>query len=318
MSLDSLRGLRIIVLGAAAGGGSPQWNCRCSVCEKVREGAPGTSPRTQTSIAVSADGQRWILINASPDLGEQLRRTRALHPAHGMRHSPVEAVVLTGGEIDQVAGLLTLRERQPFALYASGAVHATLEDSPIFSALNEALVPRRSLCVGESTEIFDARSGSLGIRVEAFAVPGKIPLYEEQPGVEPALSEVTEHTVALRIESHDGAHFYFVPCCAGVTDELADRLRGAPLVFFDGTLWRDDELIVAGLGEKTGRRMGHLSVSGPDGAMALLEPLHIRQKVFVHINNSNPILVATSQERRAVENAGWQVAFDGMEMTCTC
>lgn len=305
--------LHLVVLGSAAGGGSPQWNCGCSICRRVRRGDAGTRPRTQTALAVSADGLRWVVINAGPDLGRQIAENSQLHPKEGLRHSPIEAVVLTGGEVDQVAGLLTIRERQSFGLYASKSVHQTLDESPIFEVLQRDLVPRRPLLMGESMELANAAGEPLGVVVEPFALAGKIPLYREEPGEEPQLDVVSEDTVGLRVQCGD-SYFYFIPCCAVVTPELRARLQGAPLVFFDGTLWRDDELIVAGLGEKTGRRMGHISIDGPQGAIAAFENVDVERKIFIHINNSNPILLDDTPQRRAVEDAGWEVSYDSMEI----
>ena len=302
---------RIIVLGSAAGGGSPQWNCNCPICRRVRRGDPHAPRRTQTSLAVSADGRRWVLVNASPDLGEQLLSTSALHPCTDGRHSPIEAVVLTGAEIDQVTGLLNLRESEPFALYASRSTHCTLEESPIFDALSRDVVPRRNLAMNEPNCLADGDGQPLGIFVEPFAVPGKIPLYKEVPGQAPEIGEKTEGNIALQI-SAGNERFFFVPCIADITAEFLDRIDGASLVFFDGTLWRDDELIAAGLGKKSGRRMGHVSIDGPDGAMEALSGVDIGRKIFIHINNSNPVLLADSPQRRAVEEAGWEVAHDGM------
>lgn len=305
--------LRIRVLGSAAGGGSPQWNCRCSVCERVRRGEDGVRRRTQTSIAVSADGDRWAVVNASPDIGSQIAANPVLHPQREGRHSPIEAVVLTGGEVDQVGGLLTLREREPFALYATNSVHKTLGQSPIFDVLDEEVVARRRLVIDKSIELVDGRGEDLGIGVESFRIPGKIPLYQEKPGEEPELAAESEDTVALRIEAGE-SYFYFAPGCAVISEKFKNRIRKAPLLFFDGTLWRDDELVAAGLGKKTGRRMGHVSISGAQGAMAGLDGLGVGRKIFIHINNTNPVLLPTTAERAEVEKNGWEVARDGMEI----
>lgn len=304
--------LRVVVLGSGAGGGSPQWNCRCAVCEAVRAKKKGTSRRTQTSIAVSADGRRWALINASPDLGEQILTNEALHPKGDVRSSPIKAVVLTGAEVDQCAGLLHLRERQSFSLYGSPGVHRTLKKQSIFDVLDARYVPRRILPI-ECTELLDGSGEALGIYVETFLVAGKVPLYEEGDE-EPELERVSDQTLGLRISANGSGGFFFVPCCAAITDELARRFKGAGALFFDGTLFEDREMIEAGLSDKTGRRMGHISISGPDGTMARLRLLGIDRKIFIHINNSNPILLPDSPARRTVEAAGWEVAYDSMEL----
>ena len=310
--MSSTKRGRIKVLGAAAGGGSPQWNCNCEVCRRVRAG-DGASRRTQTSIAVSADGERWALVNASPDLGEQLLKTPELQPQKRGRHSPIEAVVLTGGEVDQVTGLLTMREGERFSLYASSMIHKTLDESVIFEALNREQVRRRQLLPEEPTSLVDGTGEELGVVVEAFAVPGKVPLYQETPGEAPTIGEATEDNVALRICVEERECF-FIPGCAEITPQLKERVHGASLLLFDGTLWRDDELIAAGLGEKTGHRMGHVSISNAGGAIESWSDVDIERRVFIHLNNSNPVLLEDSPQRRAVEEAGWEVAWDGWEL----
>lgn len=305
--------MRLIVLGAAAGGGFPQWNCNCATC---REAWAGSAPaQTQASLAVSADGERWVLLNASPDLRAQILATPALQPRHPGRDSPIAGAVLTNGDVDAVAGLLTLRESWPLAVYATPRVLDVLAANSIFNVLAAETVARRPLTLGHSAAL-TARDGSpLGLSVEAFSVPGKVALYLEDAGIEGQLARRSEDTIGLSIaEPATGRRFYYIPGCARLDDELAARLRGAPLLFFDGTLWRDDEMIRARLGAKTGHRMGHLSISAPDGSMAALAPLGIGRKLFIHINNTNPILCLGSVERQAVEAAGWEVARDGLEI----
>ncbi|MBD0270744.1 MAG: pyrroloquinoline quinone biosynthesis protein PqqB [Acetobacteraceae bacterium] len=311
--------LQAIVLGAAAGGGFPQWNSAGPGCRRARAGDPAAPPRTQASLAVSGDGGRhWVLLNASPDLPAQLRATPALHPkpeGDAVRHSPIAAVVLTGAEVDTVAGLLSLRERHAFALYGAAPSLAVLAENPIFGALDPGLVPRRPLPLGEAFEVRDAAGGGLGLHVEAFAVPGKVPLFQEQGGQDPGQADSGE-TIGLRLSTADGGGdaLFFVPGCAAMTDGLRNRLRGAACVLFDGTLWRDDEMIRARAGPKTGARMGHMSVDGPAGTLVAFAGLGVRRRVLIHINNTNPVLLADSPERAAVEAAGWEVAWDGMEL----
>ncbi|HZB93890.1 MAG TPA: pyrroloquinoline quinone biosynthesis protein PqqB [Stellaceae bacterium] len=305
--------MRLIVLGAAAGGGFPQWNCNCATC---RAGWTGQAPaQTQAALAVSADGERWVLLNASPDLRAQVLATPALQPRRPGRDSPIAAVVLTNGDVDAVAGLLTLRESWPLAIYATERVLAVLEANSIFNVLGRAWVARRALPLDAPLALAAQDGTPLGLSLEAFSVPGKVALYLEDGAIERQLAERSENTIGLLVSApQSGKRFFYIPGCAALDDTLAGRLRGAPLVFFDGTLWRDDELIRAGLGAKTGRRMGHLSISGPDGTIAALAPLGIGRKFFIHINNTNPILCPTAPERLAVEAAGWQVAQDGLEI----
>jgi pyrroloquinoline quinone biosynthesis protein B len=313
--------LHAIVLGAAAGGGFPQWNSAGPGCRRARSGDPAAKPRTQTSLAVSGDGgRRWVLLNAAPDLPAQLRATPALHPrpeeGGAVRHSPIAAVVLTGAEVDTVAGLLSLRERHAFALYGAEPSLAVLAANPIFGALDPALAPRRALPLGGATDLRDAAGDRLGLRVEAFAVPGKVPLFLEEGGADPGRSDAGE-TVGLRLSAGGDAAadaLFFVPGCAAMTEALRERLRGAACVLFDGTLWRDDEMLLAGAGSKTGARMGHMSIDGPAGTLAAFADLGVRRRVLIHLNNTNPVLLADSPERKAVEAAGWEVAEDGMEL----
>ena len=297
-------GLTAIVLGAAAGGGFPQWNCNCDVCRLAWAGDARVHSRTQASLAVSADRKRWTLLNASPDLRAQIQSTPALHPREGRRGSPIDAVVLTGAEIDQTAGLLNLRERSPFTVMGTAATLAAVAGNPMFGALAGDVVLRRAITPGERFAIGD------GLSAELFMVPGKVPLYLE--GDNPATAE--ESAANVGVEITDGkARLAFVPGAAAVTSALRERLSRADAVLFDGTLFTDDEMIRAGLGDKTGRRMGHMPVDGPDGSIAALKDLPAR-RILVHINNTNPILVVGSPERRSVEAAGWEVAWDGMEI----
>lgn len=294
--------MRAIVLGAAAGGGFPQWNSNATSCRRARAGDPFVKPRTQASLAVSVNGADWFVFNASPDLREQIAATPELHPRAGLRSTPIAGVVLTSGEVDAIAGLLSLRERQPFTLYATSRILAVLDANPVFEVLARDVVPRQPMALGQPVALAD------GLEVTLFAVPGKAPLYLEGAG------ETDDGDVVGAAISHQGRTLFYIPGCAALTPALAARLRGAEAVLFDGTLWSDDEMIRAGLGQKTGQRMGHMSVTGPDGAIAGFAGLGVRRKVLVHINNSNPVLVDDSPERAAAEAAGWAVAHDGMEI----
>lgn len=307
--------LRVVVLGAAAGGGVPQWNCGCPVCRAARSEHPELQS-TQASIAISADGEHWFLINASPDLRQQLIATPQLHPKPGkLRHSPIAGVILTNGEIDAVAGLLSMREGSPFTIYAHGKVLAILGDNSIFNVLSEKNVRRQPIEIDSSFEPVLPDGSPSGIEILPFAVAGKGAWYLEGK-THPAGNGGAGDTLGLRIgDKATGKHFYFLAACADVTDDLKSRLAGASLIFFDGTVWRDDELIVAGLGTKTGQGMGHIAMSGDSGAIEALSGLNIGRKVFLHINNSNPALLHDSAERKMAERAGWQIPTDGTEIT---
>jgi pyrroloquinoline quinone biosynthesis protein B len=307
--------LRLIVVGSAAGGGFPQWNSNDSASQRARSGDPAAPARTQSSIAVTADDNRWVLFNASPDLRQQILATPSLHPRNGKRDSPIAGVVLTNGDVDHVAGLLTLREGHRFAIHGTERVLAVLKANSIFNVLNAELVERRVLRLGVPQEIVAPDGQGTGIVVEPFAVPGKVALYLEDASAGADFGTQPGDTIGVKIAARDGSsHFFYVPGCARLEAELAARLKGAPLVLFDGTLWCDDEMLVAGVGTKTGRRMGHISISGSDGSMAAFEPLAVRRKVFVHMNNTNPVLLADSPERAAIAAAGWEAAHDGMEI----
>ena len=307
--------MKVLVLGAAAGGGFPQWNCNSALCRRVRDGDPAAKPRSQSSIAVSADGERWAVFNASPDLRQQFNDSPALHPREGLRHTPLGAVVLTNADVDHVAGLLTLRERQAFALYASTRVHDALGANPIFNVLHPDYVVRRALKLDEATALRDGAGDDLGLTVTPFAVPGKVALYLEDQAAGPDFGTQEGDTIGLKIEAaEESTGFYYIPGCAAVDGPLAERLQGASLVLFDGTLYRDDEMVEAGLGSKTGKRMGHISISGPEGSLAAFDGLGVRRRIYIHINNSNPVLLEDSEERRTVEAAGWEVAYDGQEI----
>lgn len=296
--------MKIVVLGAAAGGGFPQWNSNAPGCRRAREGDPAALARTQASVAVSADGSKWFLLNASPDLRQQIERTPELHPQQGLRHSPIAGVVLSGGDVDVVAGLLTMRERQPFNLLASERIHQVLEDNPIFEVLARDVVTRERIALNETRPLDDKLSVAL------FPVPGKVPLYlEEGEGQPPIIEDGT--TVGVEV-SEGALRMLYIPGCAAMSDALRTRLEGADIVFFDGTLWRDDEMVAAGLSLKTGRRMGHMSLGGPGGTIDAFRSIDVRQKVIIHMNNSNPVLLADSPERAEAEAAGWIVAHDGL------
>jgi pyrroloquinoline quinone biosynthesis protein B len=297
--------IEAIVLGAGAGGGFPQWNSNTVACRRARAGDPAAPSCTQASIAVSGNGTGWLVLNASPDLRIQIERTPALHPRDGLRSTPIAGVVLTGGEVDCIAGLLTLREGQHFQLLATAPVLARLDQNPIFEVVSRTLVPRVALPLEASMLL----SGT-ALSVTAFAVRGKVPLYAESGSPDgPPPSD--DDTIGLEIS--DGTRrLLFIPGCAAMTPALRARLDGADCVFFDATLWRDDEMITAGLGVKTGARMGHMSIAGPGGVLDSFDGVRVGQKILIHMNNSNPVLLRDSVERADAAQAGWDVAQDGM------
>jgi pyrroloquinoline quinone biosynthesis protein B len=298
--------LQIIVLGSAAGGGFPQWNCLCPVCQLAWKGDKRVKPRTQSSLAISADGEHWLLLNASPDLRQQILATSQLQPRGAKRQSPISAVFVTNGDVDHLTGLLTLREQQSFAVYGSKATLAEVTGGNIFGVLNRDLVTFREVELNEGLDT------GLGLNVTPFAVPGKVPLYLEKASVE--IGGEGETTVGLEISDGRKTLFY-IPGCAEVTPKLQERLRNADLLFFDGTTFTDDEMVVLGLSSKTAWRMGHTAMTGEKGSLAKLSGINIGRKIFVHINNTNPVLIEDSPERAKAEAAGWEISFDGMEVS---
>ncbi|MEM7269053.1 MAG: pyrroloquinoline quinone biosynthesis protein PqqB [Pseudomonadota bacterium] len=291
----------ITILGAAAGGGVPQWNCGCQNCRDARAGK--IPQMTQSSIAVSADGSSWLVLNASPDIRVQLAGCPVLAPA-GLRGSPIEAVMLTNGDVDHVAGLLTLRESTPFDLYATAEIMDAVDENPIFGVMKSDLVTRKTFGLGDTLSL-------AGLEVETYAVPGKVPLYKEAGEI--VTDAMGETTIGVTLRA-SGKTVIYVPGCAAIPDELRARMEAADLVLFDGTVWENEEMPKLGAGVKTGRRMGHMPIAGDGGSMERLAGLTAR-RVYIHINNTNPILQPASHERAALNAAGWEVAQDGMEIS---
>jgi pyrroloquinoline quinone biosynthesis protein B len=311
--------LKLKILGSAAGGGFPQWNCNARLSRAVREGKAGFLARTQSNIAASADKRGWALFNASPDLRQQIAAAPMLHPrADGPpRNSPIEAVVLTNADVDHIAGLINLREREPFTLYAADRVLATLAANSIFNVLDPAVVERRALPFNRPLPL-EGPEGRLGLTIEAFPVPGKIALFlEDRTKADANYGSEAGDTIGLRIAA-DGAGqaqaCYYIPGCARVDGALLDRVEGAGCLMFDGTVFTDNEMQEARVGTKTGTRMGHLAISGPEGSLQAFRGLRTARKIYVHINTTNPILEPGSDAERQVKAAGWEVAYDGMEI----
>ncbi len=300
--------MRAIVIGSAAGGGFPQWNCGCPNCAGVREGKDGLLGRTQDSLAVTSRGDRFALINASPDILAQIKATPALWP-RAPRHTPIGAVVLTNGDMDHVLGLFSMRESQPLALYATAPVWRGLEASVLIRTLRrfEGQVVFRQVTIGDDVELADAAGEPLGITLRAFAAPGKLPVHLMGQATESAEDNIG---LSLRDTGTSGGAIAYAAACATLDGV---ELDGHAAVLFDGTFYREDELVRLGLSKAVAKDMAHMPISGEGGSLARLAALRTR-KIYTHVNNTNPIL-ADSDERRAVEAAGWQVAFDGMEIT---
>jgi len=294
----------MIVLGSAAGGGFPQWNCRCPVCALAWDGDPRVKRRTQSSIAIETGRGTWTLFNASPDLRAQILATPKLQPT-GLRETPIRSVVLTNGDVDHVDGLITLRERSPLTVYATSQISAVLDANPIFRVLAKDVVGRRTVQLDKPFAIDKAT-------IEFFGVPGKVPLYLETEDLK--IGDTSGDTVGVDIRK-DGRRLVYIPGCAVVNEDVLQRVDGADVLLFDGTVFEDDEMRRAGVGEKTGRRMGHVPLSGDGGSMTAFDGVKVGRKIYIHINNTNPILIAGSPERQKVEAHGWEVSEDGLEVT---
>jgi pyrroloquinoline quinone biosynthesis protein B len=299
--------MRVIILGSAAGGGYPQWNCRCSVCGLFWDGDSRVRRRTQSSVAVTADGARWTILNCSPDIREQIAHAKALQPNGAPRGSPIHSVVVTNGDVDHIAGLISLREQSSFALHGSEAVLAVIKKNSLFDVLNPQSVSRATFEIGKTVALGN------GLFFEAFFAPGKVPLYLEEGTLE--TDQRSTFTVGLKIWSDPERKLVYLPGCGRVDDELRREIDGASALLFDGTVWHDDEMAQAGTGAKTGRRMGHLPVSGADGSMESLRNVTSGRRIFVHINNTNPLLIDGSPERLEAEAKGWETGYDGMEFS---
>lgn len=307
--------MRAIVIGSAAGGGFPQWNCGCPNCAGVREGRADLRGRTQDSVAVAASGaERFALVNASPDILAQIKATPALWP-RAPRHTPIGAVVLTNGDMDHVLGLFSLRESQPLAIYATPPVWRGLEASVLVRTLKrfEGQVVFRPLTIGEEVELRDAAGESLGLHMRAFAAPGKLPVH-----LMGHTTDSAEDNIGLSFR--DGASstpaLAYAAACASLEGIDRDMLAKHAAIMFDGTFFREDELVRLGLSKAVAKDMAHMPISSDRGSLAGLASVEPRKtrKIFTHINNTNPILADTA-ERREVEAAGWEIAFDGMEIT---
>jgi pyrroloquinoline quinone biosynthesis protein B len=298
----------IRVLGSAAGGGFPQWNCGCENCRAVRAGSSAFRARTQESIAVSADGDAWFLINASPEIRSQIEAFEGLWP-RAPRHSPIAGLLLTNGDLDHCLGLFSLRESHPLVVYATGSVREGLvSDNVIYRTLERfpGQVTWRDLPLGEELALGDG-----ALRVTAVALPGKVPLHLEGRSAPSAGDNVG---LVIR-DTRSGGRLAYFASVGGPSDALASSLADASVVFFDGTFWSSDELIRAGLGTRRAEDMAHWPVGGSEGSLALLARQSGR-RYLIHVNNTNPVLREDGEERRTALRAGVEVAYDGLELTC--
>jgi pyrroloquinoline quinone biosynthesis protein B len=302
----------IRVLGSAAGGGFPQWNCGCPNCRGLREGTVRAQARTQECVAVSTDGAAWLLLNCSPEIRQQIENFPGLHP-RGPRDSPIAAILVTNGDLDHCLGLLSLRESHPLVVYATEPVRrGFVEDNVLYRTLERfpGQVTWRTLKLGGDEEIAGPDGRTIGLAVTPLAAPGKPPIHLEHRA-----PPAPEDNIGVRVrEPATGRVLAYCSAAAAVTDDMRRALDGADAVFFDGTFWSSDELPALGLGTKRAEEMAHLPVGGPGGSLARLAGLRARRRVYIHINNTNPMLRDDSAEREQVDAAGWEIAGDGMEV----
>lgn len=301
--------MHVLLVGTAAGGGFPQWNCWCRCCRAARSDPESAWSRTQSSVAISSDGCRWFLLNASPDVREQLTRLPSKDVPATVRHVPIEGVLLTDAEIDHSLGIVLLREARHLPLYATAAVHSILDDDsrilPVARAFAD--VPCTELPLDTPVELLYRDGTPCGLRVEAFEVAAGPPQF--------ALAAGVGHTVGLLVdESVSGRACAFVPGCAELTPPLLARLARADILLFDGTFWHDDELVALGISTRTARELDHLPIAGEGGSLEQLAALPCRHRVYTHINNTNPILLEGSPEHAAVVAAGLTVGYDGLHL----
>ena len=296
--------MRVRILGSAAGGGFPQWNCGCENCQAVRLGAHGFQARTQESVAISANGTEWFLLNASPEVRAQLESFDALHPKTS-RHSPLAGIVLTNGDLDHCLGLLSLRESHPLRLLTTSSIERGFrEGNVLFRTLQRfagqlAFAP---LQLGEPTTLH-------GLTFEAVPAPGKLPIHLEGRSTPSA-----EDNIGLLISDGRGRTLGYFPGVSGPSPAIGAALERADVVFFDGTFWSNDELRRQGLSDKLAQDMAHWPIGDERGSLQHLKALPAKRRILIHINNTNPILREHSEEAAQLAAAGVEVAYDGMEL----
>jgi len=300
--------MRLHLLGAAAGGGLPQWNCSCNNCQSARSNP--TFARSQSQLAVSGDGQQWMLINASPDLRDQFYRTPSLHPDphNGLRNTPVAGVLLTSADLDHILGLLLMREFTPVTIYATASVLAVLESNAFFSMLRRVPGQQRTNVLHLGTGLQPIP----GVDVTPLELPGSFPAHI--PASLRSSLNCREMTLGLIFKSSSGRQAAYLPALPALSEALLEQLRECDLLLVDGTLWSSDELQRLQPGTPSAEEMGHLPIGGPHGSLAQLKRLTGVRCVYTHINNSNPILTNGSEQQKTVLDAGFEIAFDDMEI----
>jgi pyrroloquinoline quinone biosynthesis protein B len=302
--------MKIRVLGAAAGGGFPQWNCNCRNCDGVRKGSLRATPRTQSSIAVSADDVNWILFNASPDLLAQYKSFAALQPARAIRDTAIRSVVLMDAQIDHTTGLLMLREGRPLEIYCTEMAREDLSTgNPLFKILGH-------YCGVNWHKVPTERGNSFPVIGAEELTFTAVPLKSNAPPYSPHRDNPREgDNIGMRIaDPRSGKVLFYAPGLGEIEPHLKPFLEEADVLMVDGTFWTNDEMITLGLSKKHARDIGHLPQSGAGGMIEVLKPLRAARKILIHINNTNPILDEDSDERRQLTGAGIEVAYDGMDV----
>jgi pyrroloquinoline quinone biosynthesis protein B len=304
--------VRVKILGSAAGGGFPQWNCACSNCRRIRDGTFHGTRRTQVQVAISSDHRNWYLLGASPDLAAQIEGFSKLHPAAKTRETPIGALILPGADLDQMLGLILLRESQPLRVYATPSIRKIIIENNIIFAMVGNQIVWDELSGAKEFEISSVNGSNSGIRCLPFALRGNYPHYVCSQLASSLPRE--EALVGLRLQSESGSKsLVYMPGVPSIDASWFEHLENCDVLLFDGTFWTDDELIrVQGCG-RTARQMGHMPISGPDGSLRMLGSLKRPRKIFIHVNNTNPILDEDSDEYHQVREAGWEVAQDGWE-----
>lgn len=309
--------MRVKVLGSAAGGGFPQWNCACIQCAGVRAGTLQARPRTQSQAAFSPDGSRWFLLNASPDLRQQIVSCPELAPQTGSRNSPIAAVLLTCADVDAVVGLLHLREFQPLQIYSTlGVRRALTEENSLFRVLNRSNPPVKweTLALDRLFPLVppSPTEKKSGVFCKAVSMSGSYPDYVSD-SLRQSLSP-DDAVVGLSLVSKE-KRFFYAPTLPGIGDQWQRTVEESDLAILDGTFWKEDELSSIQKGSKSARQMGHLPLWGDRGLLRHPFRPSKTRRVLIHINNTNPILNEQSQESRFVRDAGWEIAYDGMDLT---
>ncbi|HLI48893.1 MAG TPA: pyrroloquinoline quinone biosynthesis protein PqqB [Chthonomonas sp.] len=301
--------MHVRLLGTAAGGGFPQWNCACPNCSVARSDPDTAKPRTQSSVAVSADGENWFLLNASPDITHQIEAFPELYPRPA-RHTPIQGVLITNADLDHILGLFLLREHSPLVLYTTPTTRQTLTES---LALERILNPYTQLVWRLLPHIPQplllSNESPSGLLIQAISLPGNPPRYGHQ-----ASKALEGHTVGLSLtDIQTSGRLLYLPDLPCWPESLTAECAHCGLLLVDGTFWDEQEMIALGFSTRTATQIGHLPISGPSGSLSHLMELHTRYKVYVHINNTNPILIPQSKQRQLVESAGCLVGEDGME-----